>query len=359
MRLLVNNFNVMKPIQLSILMFILASAYLFPGLARGGGDSVNNGGGLAEKTIILAYSRLERFARLCLNSEQCKLNNHQHGVLSKIVENIPREPDAEHMLIFLSEKKNPGTFIIDGEVKVAKTGNHLGSPIYINTDLLYAKNPVGYYEALSFSEAIAILIHEVGHHYGYPNHTELDLLGVKVGGLLQQNVATTPLLPWNKSIMLTVINDFNEKSFPTVLLNIGDLMYDLSDRVKSKLNCPLIRIPIPILPVPDPTLVSKKPLGSIYHNIHWERSAMASKDNDLAIIGNLGNFCNPQDTFPTVNKNYKLRIVFKVKYSDTLHKLELDSNSVEIKQLHDPWYKIIKFPQGIFDIDLSSKTDSI
>lgn len=70
-------------------------------------------------------------------------------------------------------------FVIDGEVRVARTGDHPGDPIYINNDLIVTERIPGYPQPISLANAQAVVIHEALHHVasarGWP-HEAFDAL---------------------------------------------------------------------------------------------------------------------------------------------------------------------------------------
>ena len=141
---------------------------------------------------------------------------------------------------------SPRTFIIDGEVKIAKTGNDIGSPILLNLDLLYMKNEEGFFVPMTTPEATAVLIHELGHHHGIQSHSELDLLGTRVSTVLQQKIYTTPLLPWDQELSLVVINDGITGKFPEMFLYVGESVLNLTKEYENVVKCSVFSLPIPI-----------------------------------------------------------------------------------------------------------------
>ena len=103
-------------------------------------DEVNNGGGAAEGTLTYTFLNVGKYIDLCLSSDICQISEREKEILSQIKGSLEEEFAQEKPLIFISESSNPGTFIIDGEIKIAKTGSAVGGPIYFNLDLLYFKN---------------------------------------------------------------------------------------------------------------------------------------------------------------------------------------------------------------------------
>ncbi|MEQ1723919.1 MAG: hypothetical protein ABL930_12145, partial [Pseudobdellovibrio sp.] len=201
--------------------------------AFAGGDLINNGGGIAEKNIMFAYQKLDTYLKLCLSSDFCKIDSAQRVILQQITNGLSQEKQNPSQIQFASERNQKGFFILDGEVKVAKTGSQIASPIYINTDLIYTKNEMGYYIPASIADATAILVHELGHHYGAYSHTDLDLLGVRVAMMIQHKTYNTPLLPWSQQISATIINPNVNDSFPQILLYIEDQVIDLSSQFEA------------------------------------------------------------------------------------------------------------------------------
>lgn len=329
--------------------FLILSGFLNSQAIALGGDMVNNGGGLAEKNVLFAYDKLDKYIQICLNSDSCKLNSSQKDLLSQILTSLPLEKQNQKQISFSSEKKNPGTFIIDGLVRVAKTGSNIGSPIYINSDLLYSKNEVNSYVPVSIPEAVAILLHEFGHHYGNYSHEELDLIGVRVSMLLQQKIISTPLVPWTSDISVNVFNLNLTTSFPEVLLNVGNDVIDISSLYEKVALCYAITIPIPILPFPDIQLLSKKPVGSLFHNVHWDKFKEESHGNVLRmrVVGNISNNCLYKVDIGALRINdYKMSIEFiAYKVND---KWVVDKKSIKINQFREPWYKIIRLPLSPF-----------
>lgn len=312
-----------------------------------GGDLVNNGGGIAEKNVIFAYQRLDEYLRMCLSSDFCKLSIPQRTILTRIAGGLNDERKGGNQVQFDSEKNHPGTFIIDYEVKVAKTGSTIGSLILINSDLLYTKNELGFYIPMSVSEAVAVLVHELGHHYGNYSHTDLDLLGVRVAMLLQHKTYSTPLLPWSQQISAMVINPDLDNSFPEVLLYVEDQVIDVSEQFKNTVFCPKFIIPIPILPLPDIPISPKKPLGSLMHNVHWNNTAAVGNKAALSISGDLSHKCRDSSAQDKEvegrSQDYKIQIDFTVSVDSASGRWMLDQNSIKMEQKHDAWWKFITF----------------
>ncbi len=306
-----------------------------------GGDLVNNGGGLAEKNVIYAYEKLGSYLKLCLDSETCKLNSSQKILLQKILKGLAEEK-ASQQLSFVSEQKQPGFFLLDGNIRIAKTGSEIGSKIFVNIDMLYTKNKSGLYDACTIPEATAILVHELGHHYGDYTHDELDFLGVRVSLLLQSKMLSTPLVPWKSDISLDVFNRDEVGQFPEVLLYVGNDVIDLSSFYQNAVICEGFKVPIPVLPIPDIPLVTSAAKGSIFHNLHWEKIKDRDTRLDIQITGNVSNRCKSKSSTEIRNNSSQLTIKFKVNKMD--QSWVYDASSLTMRQFEDPWWKIIKIP---------------
>jgi hypothetical protein len=158
------------------------------------GTEVNNAGGTAEQNVLYAYNNLDRFIGLCLASPLCDLNASQKVKLEKIAKVLPEEIRTPDQIQFKSEKENPGLFMVDGAPRAALTGSTVGSPIFINRDLIYFTGNNREIEAIDIPTAAGILVHEMGHHVpGTDDHVLLDNLGAKVKTLLLQRSHTVYL----------------------------------------------------------------------------------------------------------------------------------------------------------------------
>ncbi len=318
-----------------ILLLITSSA------SARGGDLVNNGGGLAEKNVFYAYTKLDTYIKACLESPVCKVSDSQKLILMKILDSLPKELATPAQLIFASEKKTPGTFILDGNVRIAKTGNLVGSPIFLNVDLLYTKDQSGMTEAATIPEAVAILIHELGHHHGGYSHEELDLLGVNVSLFLQRKLIVTPMIPWESEISASVFNPKSITAFPEVLLYVGNDIIDLSPLYKKIVQCDVLKIPIPILPIDDISLIQSAPLASTLYNLHWNKIKEKNDSLELEILGNVSNMCVLKSMNKIRNNDFKLSIKVTVRKVNDIW--VYDPQTLNLDQFSSPWYKLIKF----------------
>ncbi|HLE09859.1 MAG: hypothetical protein A2504_10920 [Bdellovibrionales bacterium RIFOXYD12_FULL_39_22] len=321
------------------------------------GDEVNNGAGLAEKNVLFAYHNLNKYIRLCLSSQSCATNDRERALLRQIASSLSMEYRNRQQLVFLSEKENPGTFIIDNEVKMAKTGNSVGSPIYINKDFLYLKNDLGIYEALSISQAVAILVHELGHHQTATSEnieTELYVIGNKVSMIISKRFLVSSLFPYSDDISIAVFNEKKKNSFPQILLYAYDDMVDISELFKNALSCPLFSLPAPVESLPDFNIsTGKKPTGATFHNMSWITNFKiftGTKRGRFVVKGHLSNDCDKESNIFNNNKNYSARITFDLDNLTTKNEgpaqVSIIKESIEIKQFYNPWWRLLQLPSA-------------
>ena len=323
-----------------ILTLLLMSFNL---LAKGG-DLVNNGGGIAERNVLFAYTNLEFSIGLCLDLESCHLSNREHSILKDIYSHLDEEKKNQNQIVFISELKYPGTFIIDGEMKAAATGSTIGSVIRVNTDLLYSIKEHEQIEALSVHEATAMLVHELGHHYGSFTHTELDLLGIKVSQHLNKSTYQTPLLPNGSSISAIFINGKEGTSFPEAILYGHQQMINISEFLKKQVSCELFGLPIKIGSLPPIAIPIKRPNAFLVNNVYW--SEMPRRNNGVfKIKGSLTNYCDKEELNLNLNRNYKFEIAFTINHTDdkNIENWSINENSIKIMQIEEPWLRILEF----------------
>lgn len=310
--------------------------------AFAGGDLVGNGGGLSEKNILIAYQNLERYAKPCLRMSSCRLDRDEKAILAKIVGSMSDERKTADQVQFVSENEKPDFFHINGEVKVAKTGSEVGSPIYVNLDLLYTKTTLGTIEPMGIPMALAILVHEFGHHVSRASHTELDLLGVKLSMFLQNGIQSTAVLPGIPRVGASVVALPDAETFPQVFLSIDDRLVDLTEGFRDRIFCPVFKLKIPLLPFPSLQLGHQDPKGAIFHNVHWEvfpKNVSEGKKSDFVVLGNLTQICPHDDGYEAIN-SFKARVGFSV--MPVQGQLQLINGSVWVQQIYDPWYRFLR-----------------
>ena len=250
-----------------------------------GGDLVNNGGGLAEKIMLFTFEKMDSYLTTCLSSVSCQLDAKQTVVLKSIINGLPSEKLNPNLLQFVSEARYPGFFMINSEIKVAKTGSQPGSPIYINTDMLYTVDYSGFKVPIGMPEMLAILIHELGHHYGPESHEFLDLLGVRVGMFIAQQSYITPELPWLRDVSISVINVSKDAiGFPEMVLFLGDESVNLSEEIKKQGACLFKHYPAADLEI-------MRPVGTYIYNLHWATARPGGGSPELTMVANVTHWC--------------------------------------------------------------------
>ena len=90
---------------------------------------------------------------------------------------------------FKSESESPGFFVLDGQVRIAKTGSNPNDVIYINCDMALANQT-------EILDAVAILSHELGHHFGVKDHQRLDAFGARIKQyLIKFQISASEIFP--------------------------------------------------------------------------------------------------------------------------------------------------------------------
>ena len=110
--------------------------------------------------------------------------------------------------------------------------------------------------------------------------------------MMQQKMITTPMLPWTSFASASVFNSKQRADFPQVLLTVGTDLLDITDIYKKTVHCEVLTLPIPILPIPDLELITREPIGSMLHNIHWEKIKEKEDQISIKITGNVSNWWN-------------------------------------------------------------------
>ncbi len=163
--------------------------FLFTSVSFAGGI-VGNGAGLVEQNIQFAYLNLPKIISGChMANNQCGLTQEESSILKSIEQIVLQNYTSEDRIQFVSEKLNPGFFTTSSteNYRIAKTGLDTKLPIFFNVDELY---DLSGRPSLDFSTVVALLIHEVGHQTGEPNHAKLDILGAKIRFSLSNKLAT-------------------------------------------------------------------------------------------------------------------------------------------------------------------------
>jgi hypothetical protein len=277
--------------------FLLTAVSAFARESGGEGGEVGNGSGIAEQNISLAYVNLERYLALCLNQPSCQLSGEERNLLQKISRSMPLERRNPRQLQYGSDSSSRGSFWIDGQVRIAKTGDKVGSSLVFNRDLLYWRDPILGQQALSLPMAVAILVHELGHHHVDNRdpraHSSLDLLGSKVQNALQENRLVINGYPYLPQLSASVINF--PSSFEMAQLVVSDeiTQKEISGLLLPKLSC-------------DPSNPSAKVVGLSLWNLRWE---LHDQGNNPAweIVGGAFAICS-QGIVPLPARKFRIRV---------------------------------------------------
>lgn len=208
---------------------------------------------IAKSRFATALEQGYQFAQACrVIPQDCQLGPREQIIVANVWSELL---DLEQLptLEFRSESADPGFFQINGAVRIAKTGDLPGGVIYINLDLL-AVPDAEWYRPLTFPEAMAVIMHELGHHHDRkvsPRMTEeeLDVLANKIRALMLQyaDVRTLshnqwPALAVGETISLEHFiapgakGQFHDFSYLFLTGPFG--MIDLSRMPVGRLTCP-------------------------------------------------------------------------------------------------------------------------
>lgn len=280
---------------------ILWISFLFMNFLHGqfalanSGDEVRNGGGLAENYIIFAMKSLDHSIDLCLLQNSCASKPGERDILKQIKIALPEEIKKD-VIQFSSEAEKPGFFTIDGYPRLAVTGDHVGSTIYYNLDLLYRNGTV----AMNYGQAIQSLIHELGHHHGIVDHNQLEVLGAEVRAANDGSINDVAFLPYLNGAGFSAVG-IEGKSFKNnglLALVFKQGMSDLTPQFKNLLtDC-------------DPDVTGARPvLSSAIHffNLSWSHNKENFTTGEKILDGNVILYCSHG-----ISREYKKIYGFKL-----------------------------------------------
>ncbi|EQC43835.1 hypothetical protein [Bacteriovorax sp. Seq25_V] len=198
-------------------------------------DVVRNGGGISEQNIIFAFEKLPEFLNICLSQNTCVTNESEVNLIESIVQSYNNE--GKNNIVFKSERKNPGFFVIDGLEKIAITGNRVGDIIYVNTDLLYKKDKNEMTKFFQVSQAVQLLVHELGHHHGDYTHDFLDSVGARVRSFFEGRLAEVFYSPFIFDMSVLSLHGNSYTTNGILILNTGVELISLS-KLFNVYGCP-------------------------------------------------------------------------------------------------------------------------
>jgi hypothetical protein len=220
---------------------------LVSSLSLAGGSIAGNGGGIAEKQLDFAFDHLEEYLDFCLGTPLCGLNDDETKWAQAIRLSHSEEKSHGAVLQFRPGHAMPRFFSVDGRLRVAKTGDHIGDPIYLNVDLLYVETENKMQQAIDLPMAISILVHELGHHHGISDHDRLDRLGTKLQTFFLKQSLHSEI--WNGDVVFTVLqfnpvhrdDDKNKLTqIDQILISYDSKLLNLTQEVLAAVRCPQI-----------------------------------------------------------------------------------------------------------------------
>lgn len=324
-----------------ILLFL--GFFLLSSLAQAGGDAVNNGGGLGEKNFIYAFRNLHDFIGPCLNINPCQLTEKEDHLLRQISSNLSYEQENAQ-LVFKSGIQDPGFFEVDlhGQPRIAVTSSQPGTPIYINLDLLY-RNENGVTKTLSVLEASAILVHELGHHYGIKDHLFLDKLGAKIQSQREPYLEQINLQKFrqDKFVLKAYNHSFRLQEYPSLTRHLqgrltlenGFELIDLTPQIVKVVACPH----------------GYKINAVHFSNMHWEKKSVFDLTRQTQRLDLLMDFdfqcqsLSPRDlSSPEFFQTLRISGDFKIKVINSIQELQ-DPHHFEVEE----W---IFYPETILNL---------
>lgn len=198
-----------------------------------------------EEIYRYLFPNIQRYLDACFSApSDCEVNEEQKEIIRQILLGMEQERNGDGLL-FRSGKLHPELFELDnqGKPRAAVTGNNPGDAIYVNSD---------YFEGLAWNNAIALLVHELGHHYGIKDHALLDRLGLKVAIYAEQftnnieypNLDQKPFHLYTFS-WATLLTQHPYHGKPQILFDDGLNIHDVSEAFLKAIPCPTA-LPYPL-----------------------------------------------------------------------------------------------------------------
>lgn len=197
----------------------------------GEGDHVGNGGGLAEAQLAFARIRMSDILTEFLASQSSSLATSDQDLVCHIKDAMPLElANVDQLKILNSRDVASDFFFLDGQVRVAKTGDQIGDTIFVNRDLIYTGEGAQS-RPIELPLATGIIFHELGHHQGEKNHDHLDTLGATVGNFVDSRTAVL------SAVMLPTIDKFGNRvifEVKSLVSNLGFNRLIIKDKTQAK-----------------------------------------------------------------------------------------------------------------------------
>ena len=244
-----------------------------------GGDIIGNGTGIAEIRFFESYYSLPSLLKRCLESTYCPLSQADKDILKIISEVLTENLKKRHQLLFISGKVYPRFFIDSDQIgpRTAKTGFKKGLPIFLNRDHFY-KNGT---PSIQIKEAIAILVHELGHQTGERSHTKLDGIGTRFATWATGKSYFIQTKVQERLAEFSVINPENPNKWPIAWISWDFYSVNLNKSIKDGAHC---------------KDVSREPIGATLSNLHWRRESITPKETRISASAWVTLFCLGEDT---------------------------------------------------------------
>jgi hypothetical protein len=203
----------------------------------GDGNVVGNGGGMSEGTFEYSFQILGRVIKDCLQDQYCLDEQHEYDLLKNIYSVHQQNMTMKNYLIFVDGEVHK-SFFDEGNgrgPRTALTGSKSMLPIFINTSHLYDALGAPRWDV---GKSISILVHELGHQAGNPDHRYLDKVGQKVKRFLEADKTTLESKVNDEVVRVWMRNGQN----PTEQFELG-VFWDgeeknIRDEVLNNIKCP-------------------------------------------------------------------------------------------------------------------------
>ncbi len=244
-----------------------------------GGDIIGNGTGIIEVRFFESFYALPSLVSRCVDSSYCPLSKADKVMLLSISEVLKVNLQQKHQLLFLSGKVYPRFFVDSDQIgpRTAKTGFRKGLPIFLNRDHFYKNGSPN----IQIKEAIAILIHELGHQTGERSHTKLDALGTRFANWATEKSYFLQRKIENDYAEFSVMNPETPNRWPLAWISWKSESQSITAKLKENAQCK------------DRT---REPVGASLSNLHWKREFLSPELNRISASAWVTLYCLGDDT---------------------------------------------------------------
>jgi hypothetical protein len=223
--------------------FILLVACMIASSAQAGG-LVGSGAGYHEMNFQYVYVNLASWLTNCmavpLEEGGCESQGYNGELLTKITEILKANRARTDILKFASEQSEPALFKtgIHEPDRIAKSMFENDNTILVNVDELYKQDNSR--PNLDIPAIASVLLHEIGHQAGEPDHRRLDHLGSQIRNFLNRVTTLYPfeIGPEYEKLNLTVVNQ--RGSVQVSMMNFfweNKYSTDVTSKVFRQLRC--------------------------------------------------------------------------------------------------------------------------